>query len=92
MTTFRNWKYDAVQFVREFAQSRGMWFTTEDVRWQAWADGFPKPDAPQWWGQVMQEAADLGIIENVVSPSSGMVGWSAIRRHYVTLWRKPTHA
>lgn len=79
---FRNWKYEAVAFIREFAAKRNpVWFTADDLRAYAWRVEFVAPDDDRWWGQALQEARDLGIIR-----VSSLPGRSIKRRHKTTLW------
>lgn len=79
---FRTWKYDAVQFIREFAATRNpVWFTSDDLRAHAWRVEFAQPADDRWWGQALQEARDLGVIR-----ASSLPGRSIQRRHKTTLW------
>jgi hypothetical protein len=57
------WRHAAVQWVRRFITVRGAQpFLTEDVRAFAAEHGFESPTDGRAWGQVMRDAAQLGLI------------------------------
>ncbi len=87
-TAFRRWKYDAVQLLRDFIDGRlPRFFIPDDLIAHAWRVKFPEPDDNRWWGQVLQEARDLGLIRR-----SSLPGRSEKRRHKTSLWFVNTHA
>jgi len=57
-----DWREEAVDQVRTYARTHEV-FMTEDVRLVAHALGLPPPPDGRAWGQVMQRARRLGVIE-----------------------------
>jgi hypothetical protein len=85
VSAFRRWKLYAVQYVRVFAmRHRGDLFTADEVIHSAFSYGLDEPPDRKHWGQVFQEAEELGIIAN-----TGSIHSPNPRRRgaMTTLWR-----
>lgn len=82
MMTYRNWIYEAVQLIKDFVEARSVkFFIADDVIAFAWRTEFQEPGDLRWWGQALQQAADLGLIR-----ASALPGRNDRRRHKTTLW------
>ncbi len=71
-----------MQLIKEYVKwHRPKWFIADDLITEAMSQGFFEPGDVRWWGQALQEAADMGVIRANPGP-----GWNPKRRHRTTLW------